>query len=33
MYVGTLYDGSVRLAQGAARVRASVYQQTDKEQR
>jgi hypothetical protein len=32
MHVGTLYDGSVRVAQGAACVRALVPQQTDEEQ-
>jgi len=33
MHVGTLYDGSIRVAHGAARVRALVHQQTDEEQR
>jgi hypothetical protein len=33
MHVGTLYDESIRVAQGAARVRALVHQQTDEEKR
>jgi hypothetical protein len=33
MHIGTLYDGSTRVAQGAARVRALVHQQTDEKQR